>query len=66
MKKIQLGRTVLPIYILMKCKYRNCDSEVGYGRIDKVYCSINCKRNEKKYRQRLKRRNEKINTRGIH
>lgn len=48
----------------MKCNYRNCDKEVGPGRTDKIFCCIQCKRNEKKYRQRAKKKslnNEKIN-----
>lgn len=36
----------------MKCCYRNCHNEVGEGRSDKIYCKENCRRNEKKYRQR--------------
>ncbi len=40
----------------MKCKYRNCLKDVGYGRTDKIFCSIKCMRNEKKYRYRLKKK----------
>ena len=40
----------------MECKYRNCKNEITEGRIDKEYCCIQCKRNEKKYRQRLRKR----------
>ena len=50
---------------MLKCKYRNCKNEVTEGRLDKVYCCIKCKRNEKKYRQREKKY-EKINTRWVH
>ena len=42
----------------MKCEYRNCHSVVDYGRIDKIYCSQKCRRNEKKYRQREKKKNK--------
>lgn len=47
----------------MECKYRNCKNQVTEGRLDKVYCCVKCKRNEKKYRQRENAK--KINTRGI-
>lgn len=47
----------------MECKYRNCKNKVKEGRLDKVYCCVKCKRNEKKYRQRENAK--KINTRGI-
>jgi len=40
----------------MKCKYRNCEKNVGSGRTDKAYCSEKCKSNEKKYRQRIKKK----------
>lgn len=40
------------------CMYRNCDNELS-GRKNKKYCSIQCKRNEAKYRQR---RNKVINS----
>lgn len=40
----------------MKCKYRNCKEEITDGRIDKEYCCVQCKRNEKKYRQRERKR----------
>lgn len=46
---------------MRKCNYRNCDKEI-IGKSNKRYCSINCQRNEKKYRQRLKKnklKNEK-------
>jgi len=43
----------------MECKYRNCKNKVTEGRLDKVYCSVNCKRNEKKYRQREKKKCQK-------
>lgn len=46
----------------MKCQYRNCPNEI-LGRPNKKYCSINCKRNEAKYRKRqkikVKKENEK-------
>lgn len=42
----------------MKCKYRNCKENVSGGRSDKEYCTVQCKRNEKKYRQRIKKRIE--------
>jgi len=42
----------------MICAYRNCCKEFNFGRTDKKYCSIKCKRNEKKYRQRLKNKNK--------
>lgn len=45
----------------MKCKYRNCQYIVAGGRSDKIYCSIECKRNEKKYRQRERK---KLNKNG--
>jgi hypothetical protein len=48
---------------MLKCKYRNCKNEVTEGRLDKEYCCIKCKRNEKKYRQRERKKYEKINTR---
>jgi predicted nucleic acid-binding Zn ribbon protein len=37
----------------MKCEYRNCSVEVT-GRPNKKFCSIKCKRNEAKYRKRIK------------
>ena len=40
----------------MKCKYRNCNESVSGGRSDKEYCSLQCKRNEKKYRQRIRKK----------
>ena len=47
----------------MKCKYRNCEKIIDIGRSDKEFCCIQCKRNEKKYRQRERKKlNEKINT----
>ncbi len=39
----------------MKCKYRNCENEFE-GRPNKKFCTINCKRNELKYKQREKRK----------
>ncbi len=44
------------------CNYRNCNKEI-IGRTNKKYCTINCQRNEKKYRQRMKNKikNEKTN-----
>jgi hypothetical protein len=48
----------------MKCKYRNCNETIFGGRSDKEYCCVNCKRNEKKYRQRERKKilkNEKVN-----
>jgi len=47
---------------MRKCNYRNCDKEIT-GKLNKKYCSGNCQRNEKKYRQRLKNKlkNEKAN-----
>lgn len=45
----------------MKCNYRNCNIQILDGRIDKIYCCVKCKRNEKKYRQRESKRYEKIN-----
>ena len=38
---------------MIKCKYRNCDKEFN-GRPNKKFCSIQCKRNELKYKQRSK------------
>jgi hypothetical protein len=40
----------------MKCKYRNCNEIVSGGRPDKEYCRLQCKRNEKKYRQRERKK----------
>ena len=42
------------IYDMKKCKYRNCENSFSEGRDDKIFCSVQCKRNEKKYRQRNK------------
>ncbi len=44
----------------MKCGYRNCENYVE-GRIDKIYCCVKCKRNEKKYRQRIKKKMKLLN-----
>ena len=38
---------------MKSCKYRNCKKEFN-GRANKKFCSIQCKRNELKYRQRIK------------
>jgi hypothetical protein len=35
----------------MKCQYRNCKNEF-FGRPNKKFCKIQCKRNELKYNQR--------------
>jgi hypothetical protein len=50
---------------MKRCEYRNCNEIIKEGRSDKKYCSVNCKRNEKKYRQRNKKKliNEKANNR---
>ena len=45
---------------MRKCNYRNCVNEV-FGRSNKRFCCIRCKRNELKYKQRLKK---KINKDG--
>jgi hypothetical protein len=37
----------------MKCLYRNCHKNYE-GRPNKKYCSTKCKRNEAKYRKRIK------------
>ena len=50
---------------MIECGYRNCRNIVK-GRIDKIYCCIKCKRNEKKYRQRKRKDYEKINTGRIY
>lgn len=42
----------------MKCRYRNCDNEFE-GRPNKLFCKVQCKRNELKYKQRLKKNEEK-------
>lgn len=42
----------------MKCKYRNCKN-FNEGRSNKKYCTIQCKRNEAKYRKREKLKNGK-------
>ncbi len=42
----------------MKCKYRNCGNEFE-GRSNKLFCKVQCKRNELKYKQRLKKYEEK-------
>ena len=43
---------------MAKCGYRNCDNEV-IGRANKHYCKEQCRRCEKKYRQRGKRETKK-------
>jgi hypothetical protein len=63
--KIKGGQNYLYIFNMI-CKYRNCEKTITYGRSDKEYCSIKCRRNEKKYRQREKKKYEKINTGGIY
>lgn len=60
------GRTVHIIYMNKKCKYRNCIKTFDDGRVDKEYCSVQCKRNEKKYRQRERKKNEETNTGTVH
>lgn len=40
------------------CKYRNCKKEVS-GRTNKKFCDTKCKRNEEKYKQRLKKIKQK-------
>ena len=42
----------------MKCSYRNCNEEVT-GRPNKKFCTIQCKRNELKYKQRIKKKLKK-------
>ena len=42
---------------MAKCEYRNCDNEV-IGRTNKHYCKEQCRRCEKKYRQREKKKLE--------
>lgn len=37
---------------MRKCKYRNCNNNILNGRIDKIYCSDQCKNCEKMYRKR--------------
>lgn len=44
----------------MKCEYRNCNNIIEYGRIDKIYCCQNCRRNEKKYRQRERKKETRL------
>lgn len=45
----------------MKCSYRNCKNVVT-GRPNKKFCCTKCKRNEAKYRKRIKIKNgKKIN-----
>ena len=56
-KKIKGKDTYYNIYI-MKCKYRNCDNEFE-GRPNKLFCKVQCKRNELKYKQRSKKNEEK-------
>lgn len=43
---------------MRECKYRNCKQEVQ-GRPNKKFCNKKCKRNELKYKQRLKKKIEK-------
>ena len=43
---------------MKKCKYRNCKKDFEGGRSDKEFCCVKCKRNEKKYRQRERRKND--------
>jgi hypothetical protein len=43
----------------MKCLYRNCHKNYE-GRPNKKYCSTKCKRNEAKYRKRIKEKNIKM------
>ena len=47
---------------MKKCKYRNCDDFISNGRIDKQYCTVQCKKKKKKYRQRMRKKlnNEKV------
>ena len=42
------------------CEYRNCQEEI-FGRPNKKFCNSRCKRNEEKYKQRIKKKilNEK-------
>lgn len=41
----------------MECEYRNCSNNIGLDcREDRLYCSQKCRRNEKKYRQRERKR----------
>ena len=49
----------------MKCEYRNCSKNIGCGRTDKLYCCVQCKRNEKKYRYRLKKKLENGNSKKL-
>ncbi len=42
---------------MAKCEYRNCDNEVT-GRSNKRFCKEQCRRCEKKYRQREKKKLE--------
>ena len=44
---------------MRKCEYRNCFNEVC-GRPNKKFCKIKCKRNELKYKQREKLKEEKL------
>lgn len=39
----------------MKCEYRNCNNDIK-GRPNKKFCKIQCKRNELKYKQRIKKK----------
>ena len=41
-----------------KCNYRNCKN-ILFGRPNKKYCCIQCKRNEHKYQQREKKSSRK-------
>ncbi len=43
---------------MRKCKYRNCNNDV-IGRPNRKFCKIQCKRNELKYKQRVKKKIEK-------
>lgn len=39
----------------MKCSYRNCENEIK-GRPNKKFCKIQCKRNEAKYKSRIRKK----------
>ena len=45
---------------MRKCEYRNCKNEF-IGRSNKKFCCIKCKRNEAKYRNRIKNKLTKEN-----
>ena len=40
------------------CSYRNCSKDITTMRSNAKFCCIKCKRNELKYKQRMKKRIE--------